>query len=159
MGYLTCRRSFLWKATQDISAATTLISGHPWPEPRKMIHEHFQKVRPQITAVTEVVHTPTPAVHDSYPGKSVRFKPHNARQEITRLFEENQPRPNANRWRLSGKAKSLTFGAQTGRGSDAGCVINRTLEPRCAKFIQLMHQMAQSIVGPVFPYLDFRSSS
>ena len=73
-----------------------------------------------------------------------------------RLFEENQPRSNANRWRLSGVAKSLTLGAQTGRGSDNGCVIRRTLEQRYVPLIQLVHQLAQSVVGQALPYLGFQ---
>ena len=67
-----------------------------------MIHEQVQKVRLQIYAVQEVVPTPTPPVQLSYPGE-----PQRAREEIIRLFKENQPRPNANRWRLSGGAKFI----------------------------------------------------
>ena len=73
-----------------------------------------------------------------------------------RIFDANQPKPNANKSRLSGVAKTLTFGAQTGRGSDNGCVINRTKEQRFVKFIKLVHQMAQSVTGDALPYLGFK---
>ena len=63
---------------EDITAQT-LVSGHPWPELREMIHEQVQKARPQVYAVY---------VHLSFPGKSVSFKPQRVREESTRLFEE-----------------------------------------------------------------------
>ena len=44
-------------------------------------HLTLVSAHPQIDAATEVMHTPMPAVHISYPGKFVRFKSHNARQE------------------------------------------------------------------------------
>ena len=106
-------KELFWKAMEDITAATTLVSGHSWPELREMIHEQVQQARPQTFAVQDVVLTPYPPVELSYLGKSVNFRPHQVRQEIIRLFEENQPRPNANRWGLSGVAKSLTFGRST----------------------------------------------
>ena len=46
-------------------------------------------------------------------------------------FEHFYPAPNPNRGRLSGSAPSLTFGAQTGRGSDRSCVINRGVTGVC----------------------------
>ena len=65
-----------------------------------------------------------------------------------RLFNQNQPRPNASRWRLSGVAKPLTFGAETGRGSD--------LDKKYAKLIQLIHQVAQSVVDTALPNLGLQ---
>ena len=53
-------------------------------------------------------------------------------------------------------AKSLTFGAQPGRGSDDGCVIKRTLDPRYAQLIQLVHKLAQVVEGQALPYLVFQ---
>ena len=53
-------------------------------------------------------------------------------------------------------AKSLTFGAQTGRGSDNGCLVKRTLEPRDAQLIQLVHQLAQAVKGQALPHLGFQ---
>ena len=150
-------KELVWQAMEAIASKTTLVSGHPWPELREMIHEQVQRTRPKIHAVHEVVPTPTPPVQVSSPKKSVRFDPNQARQEIMRLVEENQPRPNANRWRPSGVAKSLTLGAQTGRGSDNGVSsCNRTHEPKHAKLIQLVHQLAQSVVDIALPCLGFQ---
>ena len=86
-------------------------------------HDQVLRTSPKIHAAHAVVPTPAPTIQVSCPGKSISFNPNQARNEIMRLFDQNQPKPNANRWRLSGVAKSLTFGAQTGRGSDNGCVI------------------------------------
>ena len=47
---------------EDIASQTTLVSGHPWPELREMIHEQVQRTRPSINAVQEVVPTPTPLI-------------------------------------------------------------------------------------------------
>ena len=47
-------KELFWKAVEDIAAQTTLVSGHPWPELREMIHEQVRKARPQIYAVQEV---------------------------------------------------------------------------------------------------------
>ena len=57
------------------------------------------------------------------------FVPREARKSIMAMFDRLRATPNANRGRLSGTALSLTFGAQTGRGSDRSCVIKRTLDP------------------------------
>ena len=89
----------------------------------------------------------------SYPGKSASSSPHHARKEIMRLFDEDQPKPNGNR---SGVAKSLTFGAQTGRGSNNGCVIKRTLGQRYVKLFCWPIHMAQSVVDNALPYLGFQ---
>ena len=35
-------KELFWKAMQDISATTTLVSGRPWPELREMIREQVQ---------------------------------------------------------------------------------------------------------------------
>ena len=84
------------------------------------------------------------------------FKPSKARQEVIRLLEKHLPQPNPNRWRMSATAKSLTFGAQTGRGSDNGCVINRTYEAKYARLIEVGHKLAQAANGTALPYLGFQ---
>ena len=108
-----------------------------------MIHEQVQKTYPMIPAVQEVAPTPAPPILVSYPGRSVSFNPYRARQEVIQIFDANQPKPNSNRYRLSGVAKTLTFGAQMGRGSENGCVIKRTYDQKHAKLIRLVHQLAQ----------------
>ena len=60
------------------------------------------------------------------------------------------------RGRLSGSAPSLTFGAQTGRGSDRSCVIKRTFHHQFDPLIALVHELAQNAVGPMLPYLGFQ---
>ena len=64
--------------------------------------------------------------------------------------------PNANRGRLSNAALSLTFGAQTGRGSDRSCVIRRTLEPVYQELISKVHELAQNAAGAALPYLGIQ---
>ena len=59
-----------------------------------------------------------------------------------------------NRGRLCGR--SLTFGAQTGRGSERSCVIRRTTDYKCACLMDLVHQLALNADGPALPYLDFQ---
>ena len=78
------------------------------------------------------------------------------RREIIRWFEHFHPTPNLNRGRLSGSAASLTFGAQTGRGSDRSCVIKRTLDYDYYPLITLVHQLVQHAAGSVLPCLGFQ---
>ena len=140
-------QDLFWEAMEDIARQTTLVSGHPWPE----------QSYPMIHAVQEVVPTPAPPFQVSSPGKSVSFNPHQARNELMRLFDE-KPKPNANRSRLSGVAKTLIFGAQTGRGSEDGVVIKKTYEQKYTKLIQVVHQLAQSVVDNdnALPSLGFQ---
>ena len=56
---------------------------------------------------------------------------------------------------MSGVAKSLTFGAQTGRGSNNG-VTNRAHEPKYARLIEVVHQLAQSAEGAALPHLGLQ---
>ena len=72
------------------------------------------------------------------------------------MFDRLQPAPNANRGRLSDTALSLTFGAQTGRGSDRSCVIKRTLDPEYQTLISCVHQLAQNAAGSALPYLGIQ---
>ena len=52
--------------------------------------------------------------------------------------------------------ETLTFGAQTGRGSDCSCAIKRTTDYQYFGLISLVHQLAQNAVGPALPYLGFQ---
>ena len=87
---------------------------------------------------------------------TMHFKPSDVRKELVKWFEHFHPAPNHNRGRLSGSAASLTFGAQTGRGSDRSCVIKRTLEYDYHSLITLVHQLAQNAAGSALPYLGFQ---
>ena len=151
LSYLT--QELFWRAMQAIANNTHLVSSHTWFELRDMIDEQVQKTHPQIYAVEEVVLTPIPPVQFTHLATSDNFKPNKARQKVIRLFETHHPPPNPNRWRLSGTTKSLTFGAQTGRGSDNGCVVNRTYEAKYARLIAVVHELAQAANGPALPYL------
>ena len=88
--------------------------------------------------------------------QTMHFTPSDVRREIIRWFEHFHPTPNLNRGRLSGSAASLTFGAQTGRGSDRSCVIKRTLDYHYHPLITLVHQPASNAAGSVLPYLGFQ---
>ena len=52
--------------------------------------------------------------------------------------------------------RPLTFGAQTGRGSDRICVIKRTHDHNFHPLITLVHELAQNAAGPMLPYLGFQ---
>ena len=84
------------------------------------------------------------------------FESWKARLDVIAWFEELHPSSNPNGGRLSGTAQSLTFGAQTGRGSDRSCVIKRTTDYQYHGLISLVHQLAQNAVGAVLPYLGFQ---
>ena len=140
----------------DIASQTTLITGHPWPELKEIIREQVQKSSPTIHAVQEVALIEPPPIVLSYPRKSVTFSPHQARHGIAKLLDANHPQPNPNRIRLSGSAKTLTFGAQTGRASEKGCVIKRTHEQKYSRLIQVVHKLAQSVIGAALPYLGLQ---
>ena len=66
------------------------------------------------------------------------------------------PSSNPNRGRLSGTAQFLTFGAQTGRGSDHSCVMKRTSDYQYCGLFDLVRQLAQNAVGPALPCLGFQ---
>ena len=51
---------------------------------------------------------------------------------------------------------SLTFGAQTGRGSDHSCVIKRTMDPVYQELISRVHELAQNAAGAALPYLGIQ---
>ena len=85
-----------------------------------------------------------------------QFRPKDVRKNIIDWFEHFHPTPNLNRGRLSGTAPSLTFGAQTGRGSDRSCVIKRTLDHDYYPLITLVHELAQNAAGSMLPYLGFQ---
>ena len=108
---------------EDIARTPTLLSGHTWDELKEMIDIQTYEPQPQIYSVKtvaspeppNVVFTTTPITHD--------FRPSDVRKKIVEWFEHFHPTPNLNRGRLSGTVSSLTFGAQTGRGSDRSSVV------------------------------------
>ena len=88
--------------------------------------------------------------------RTQHFIPNNVRKQIVEWLEHFHPTPNPNRGRLSGSAPSLTFGAQTGRGSDRSCVIKRTLDRNFQPLMTLVHELAQKAVALMLPYLGFQ---
>ena len=114
--------------------------GHTWLELRELIDEQVQRTHPQVYAVEEVVPITVGPVEFRHLLSSEEIKPSKARQEVMWVFEVHQPPPTSNRWRLSGVAKSLTFGAQT----------------KYARLIEVVHQLAQSAEGAALPYLGFQ---
>ena len=110
----------------------------------------------KCTRSRQLLFPDTPKVVLSETPRTQHFIPTNVRRQIVEWFEHFHPAPNPNRGRLSGTAPSLTFGAQTGRGSDRSCVIKRTLDHQFVPLIALVHELAQSTVGPMLPYLGFQ---
>ena len=80
--------------------------------------------------------------------RTKHFEPWKIRAKVIEWFDHLHPSANPNRGRLSGTAQSLTFGAQTGRGSDRSCVIKRTTDHQFHILISLVHQLAQNAIGP-----------
>ena len=104
----------------------TLVSGHPWQELREMLDNQAHEPEPQMYSVKAVAVPETPMVMISLVARTKYIEPWKIRAKVIEWFEHLHPSANPNRGRLSGSAQSLTFGAQTGRGSDRSCVINRT---------------------------------
>ena len=91
-----------------------------------MLATMAREPQPQIYSIkTIAIPEPSKVVFTTVPPAGP-FKPSEVRKEIIRWFGHLHPAPNLSRGRLSGSAASLTFGAQTGRGSDRSCVIKRT---------------------------------
>ena len=121
-------RELFWMGMHDIARKARRISGHTLDDLPEMLYTMAREPKPQIYAVkTIAVPEPSNVVFTKVP-HNMHFKPSDVRKEIVKWFEHFHPAPNHNRGRLSGSAASLTFGAQTGRGSDRSCVIKRTLE-------------------------------
>ena len=106
---------------------------------------------PQIYSVKAVAAPETPMILISVVARPKHFEPWKIRAKVIEWLEHLHPSANPNRGRLSG-TPSLTFGAQTGRGSDRSCVIKRTTDYQLHSLISLVHQLAKSVVGPTLPY-------
>ena len=132
------------------------ISGHTLDDLQEMLNTMAREPQPQIYSVkTIAVPEPSNVVFTAVP-HTMHFKPSDVRREIIRWFENFHPTPNLNRGHLSGSAASLTFGAQTGRGSDRSCVVKRILDYNYHPLITLVHQLAPNAAGSVLPYLGFQ---
>ena len=150
-------RGLFWLGMRDIERKARRISGHTTDDLQEMLATMAREPQPQIYSVkTIAVPEPSKVVFTMVPPTD-HFKPNDVRREIVKWFEHFHPVPNQNRGRLSGSAASLTFGAQTGRGSDRSCVVKRTLEYEYGSLITLVHQLAQNAAGSVaiFRVSDF----
>ena len=87
----------------------------------------MQDTQPQIYSVKAVTVPTIPPVVFSRVAPTDHFSPSKVRRAVTTLFDQLHPTPNPNRGRLSGSAKSLTFGA---------------------RLMDLVHQLAQNAEGP-----------
>ena len=120
-------RELFWLAMKDVARKAKLISGHTLDDLQEMLDAMAHEPQPRIYSVkTVAVPEPLKVVFTAVP-HTLHFKPTDVKREIIAWFEHFRPTPNLNRGRLPGSAASLTFGAQTGRGSDRSCVIKRTL--------------------------------
>ena len=149
-------KELFWMAMEDIARKATLISGHTWDELKEMIDNRTYEPQPQIHSVKTVAIPEPPNVVFTTVPHAQHFRPTDVRKKIFEWFEHFHPAPNLNRGRLSGIAPSLTFGAQTGRGSDRSCVIKRTLDYGYEPLISLVHELAQNAAGSMLPYLGFQ---
>ena len=144
-------KELFWQAMEDISTQATLISGHSWTELRDMIEAQVPEAQPNLL---------NQGSDSAYCSFSIAPTDHfKVKRAKIALFEELHAAPNPNRGRLSGSTRSLTFGAQTGRGSDRSCVINRTADIKYAHLMDLVHQLAQKFQnaeGPALPYPGFQ---
>ena len=142
-------RELFWLAMKDIARKATRVAGHTLDELQEMLDTMTRDPQPQICSVkTVAVLEPSKVVFTTVP-HTHHFKPSDVRKEIISWFEHFHPPPNQNRGRLSSSAAFLTFGAQTGRGSDRSCVIKRTLDQDYQPLITLAHQLAQNAAGSV----------
>ena len=133
-----------------------MTKGHSWRELKEMLKNYAQEPHPQIYSVKTVkVPDPLEVVFTTVP-RTQHFVPAEVRKSIMTMFDCLRVTPNANRGRLSNTALSLTFGAQTGRGSDHSCVIRRTLEPVYQELISKVHELAQNAAGAALPYLGIQ---
>ena len=152
--YLT--KELFWRAMKDIAAKANLVSGHNWSELKDMIDNRAYEPQPQIYSVKAIDVPEPPDVLLSSTPCTYYFIPNDVRNQIAQWLEHFHPSPNPNRGRLTGTAPSLTFGAQTGRGSSRSCVIKRTLDHNSHPLMTLVHTLAQNALGPMLPYLGFQ---
>ena len=149
-------KELFWLAMDHMSRRAELIKGHSWGELKTMMEKRAREPHPQIYSVKSVdIPEPPNVVFTTVP-RTQHFVPSDVRKVIMKRFEDLKPTSNANRGRLSNVAVSLTFGAQTGRGSERSCVIRRTLEPVYQDLIAKVHEMAQGAAGAALPYLGIQ---
>ena len=138
----------------DIANNAVLISGHS-QELKMLVEDQVCEPQPQIYSVKAVTVPKAPMVIFSPVSPTDHFHPRKTRLDIMEWFDSFHPSNNLNRGRLSATARSLTFGAQTGRGSERSCIIKRTHDYQCFSLIRIVHDMAQH-ANPAPPHLGFQ---
>ena len=149
-------KELFWLAMEDISKRAELIAGHSWRELKEMLENCTHEPHPQIYSVKTVEVPKPPEVVFTMVPRTQYFVPTEVRRNIMSIFDRLRATPNANRGRISDAALSLTFGAQTGRGSDRSCVIKRTMDHEYQTLISCVHQLAQNAAGSALPYLGIQ---
>ena len=139
-------KELFWMAMKDIAEKATLLSGHTWDELKEMIDNQTYEPQSQIYFVKTVAVPEPPNVVFTTVPPTQHFSPKEVRKNIIDWFEHFHP----------GTAASLTFGAQTGRGSDRSCVIKRALDYDYYPLIALVHELTQNAAGSMLPYLGFQ---
>ena len=147
-------KELFWLAMEDVSKRAELLAGHSWRELKEMLENYTHETHPQIHSVKTVEVPKPPEVVFTMVPRTQHFVPTEVRKSIMAMFDRLRATPNANRGRLSDTALSLTFGAQTGRGSDRSCVIKRTMDYEYQTLIASVHQLAQNAAGAALPTRD-----
>ena len=149
-------KELFWLAMEDVSKRAELLARHSWRELKEMLENNTHETHPQIYSGKTVDIPKPPDVVFTMVPRTQHFVPSEVRKTIMSTFDRLRATPNANRGRLSNTALSLTFGAQTGRGSDRSCVIKRTLDYEYQTLISCVHQLAQNAAGSALPYLGIQ---
>ena len=108
-----------------------------------LIREQMQRSSLTVHAAQELLLTEPPPIELHYPSRSASFNPFKVMQEISKQLDVQHPLHNPNRSRLSGAAKTLSFGAEK------RCVMKRTYDLRYSKlrFCATLSQTPDSQVG------------
>ena len=149
-------KELFWLAMEHLARRAELIKGHSWGELKGMLEKLACEPHPQVYSVKSVEVPEPPSVVFTTVPRTQHFVPSEVRRDIMKRFEDLKPTYNPNRGRVSNSAVSLTFGAQTGRGSERSCIIRRTLEPVYQDLIAKVHELAQNAAGAALPYLGIQ---
>ena len=149
-------KDLFWLAMEHLAKRAELVQGHSWEELKDMLEKLAREPHPQVYSIKSVEVPEPPSVVFTAVPRTQHFVPSEVRDVIVKRFEDLKPTHNPNRGRVTNSAVSLTFGAQTGRGSERSCIIKRTLEPVYQDLIGKVHELAQNAAGAALPYLGIQ---
>ena len=149
-------KDLFWLAMEHLAKRAELVQGHSWEELKDMLEKLAREPHPQVYSIKSVEVPEPPSVVFTAVPRTQHFVPSEVRDVIMKRFEDLKPTHNPNRGRVTNSAVSLTFGAQTGRGSERSCIIKRTLEPVYQDLIGKVHELAQNAAGAALPYLGIQ---